>query len=416
MKTSQTKIHRQYILFGLAVILALLSVISPAPALAIGYSTTNHFVVAEGETLDSEYWVSTVTGRVDGVVERDLFLLGQDIQLNGSFSNDVWAVGSRISFGGKGQDQVRLAGQVVKVSGKATGGLSVAAETIKCSETTDCGADLFLIGGNVISEGNCRGNARIIGNRVTVNGSYAGDLNIYANDIVISPQASVGGDILYTSPTPLYLPEKTHLGGELIRQQPSTRKGQGVPEDIFGYLLTQGLWLLAAVIVAIPFTVLFPTLVVESVESMRKSAWRCLLTGIGVFILIPILAAIAFGSIVGIPLALIALAFYGMLVYLAKVPVALLVGTLILRIKVVRTLKDLLLVLLAGLVASYLLMSIPVIGGTLQLVIIIYGMGALVAGLLNRRTPKIGIVPPETPDSADRNKDVFPVEDESSKQ
>ena len=115
--------------------------------------------------------------------------------------------------------------------------------------------------------------------------------------------------------------------------------------------------------------------------AVRGSFWLSLLVGLLVLIVAPIAIVLGLITIVGIPLALAAVAVYAILIYAAQVFVGLAIGRLILSKNTAQPPKPfgsmiLGLVLLA--VVLPVLGLIPVVGGTLSGIV---GFAVLLTGL-----------------------------------
>lgn len=367
-----------------------------SPLYGANFISTNTFSVGSEELLAGENWVYSQTGIVAGVVEDDLFLLSNQLRLDGSFSNDVWAVATSADFNGSAGDRIRLAGQRIVVAGKAKGGLTALGETVKCDKNCDVSGEMLLLGNDVIFEGICRGPAQIIASRATLKGQIDGDLRLIAKDIVVAADCRIGGDLVYSAPKELFLPKSGIVDGELLRQKPARKRIEWKKESL-SILLSQGLWFLGAVIVGIPLVSVFSVFTIMSVDLLKRETWRCLFTGFATLFLLPLFAFMIIGSVIGIPLALILAALYGILVYLSKYPVAMLLGILILRGRRPASFRGVLLIMVVGLAAIYLLTSLPYIGGTIQMVVTVYGLGALVGTLVSKRQRVIRIDPSRMP-------------------
>lgn len=379
-------------------ILAMTAFVSPAHAAEL--ISTNDFVVGSDTVLEGENWIYTQTGRVDGAVADELFILGEQVQLNGSFGNDVWALATSADFGGNVRDHLRLAGQKILVAGSAGGGLTAIGETVKCDANCIVAGDMLLLGSDVIFEGGCDGSARIIAKRATLKGDFAGDVELAAQDIVVASDCRIEGDLIYTAPKELFLPKPEIVAGELVRKEPAPKQID-LKQAALGRLVSQTLWFLGALVVGIPLVSVFSVFTIMSVDTLKRRTWRCLFVGFATLFLLPLFAFMIIGSVVGIPLALILGAMYGILIYLSKYPVAMLLGILVLRGRRPASFKGVLLLLVIGLAAIYLLTALPYIGGTIRFVITVYGLGALVSTLISKRRRVIKVdqarMPPPPP-------------------
>jgi hypothetical protein len=100
----------------------------------------------------------------------------------------------------------------------------------------------------------------------------------------------------------------------------------------------------------------------------------------------PIAAVAVCFTIIGIPLGLIALALYGIALYLAQIPVGLFIGRWIIsRFRVVESKAIMVGALAIGLAILKLLSLIPYFGVVVGVAVVIFGLGAIVAAKRKRR-------------------------------
>ncbi|MDD5702847.1 MAG: hypothetical protein PHU23_12455, partial [Dehalococcoidales bacterium] len=98
------------------------------------------------------------------------------------------------------------------------------------------------------------------------------------------------------------------------------------------------------------------------------------------FFVTPLAALVVMFTVIGIPLGLLALIIWGILLYLSQIPVALLIGWLIVSRRRDNLSFGLLVGCLAlGLVILYALGAIPVFGWLMRLLVMIFGLGSLIA-------------------------------------
>ena len=100
----------------------------------------------------------------------------------------------------------------------------------------------------------------------------------------------------------------------------------------------------------------------------------------------PIAAIVTCITIIGIPVGLIALALWGIAIYLAQIPVGLFIGRLIIgRSRDVEGKAIMVAALALGLVILKLLRLIPYLGFFIGVAVVLFGLGAVVASERRRR-------------------------------
>jgi cytoskeletal protein CcmA (bactofilin family) len=335
-----------------AVALAVLALLSP---LAMGLATAQSaegasgaIVVEEGETVDGIEGVAgtiVVRGTVDG-------------DLSG-------AAGSiRIAETGRVDGSVQAAAGTVVVAGEIGGDAEVGAGSFELTETGSIAGSLDVGAGSI-----------------TVDGAVGGDVRAAADSVVLGPNAVVDGEFRYDAETFSESPDASVAGG--VVEDTSLRGDAGIafgPDlvpswvgPVYGAAVTLALG--AFLLLAFP---LFSRGVAD-----RVGAEPLLSGGIGLLALVltPIALVLVAVTVVGIPLALAGFAAYG---------VALWVGSVYGRYALGAWALDRAggsnrwAALLLGVVAVALIGLLPWVGGLVELVVLLLGLGALAVGIRDR--------------------------------
>jgi hypothetical protein len=205
-----------------------------------------------------------------------------------------------------------------------------------------------------------------------------------AEEITLMPGAVIEGDLRYSSEKELFAPEGVRIKGKLERV-PRPNFGFSLPQLTLAQTVAiQFALFLAGLLVGLPFVALFPLFTTRAVSQLRAQPSKCLLAGGIGLALLPMLAVMAALTWVGLPLAALLLGVWAALLYLAKfiIAIALAVRLLTLRGQPERPLGALP-VLVVGLFLLYVGAALPVIGFAVQLVTVLYGLGALVLALFS---------------------------------
>ncbi len=361
-------------LFGLFTALAL-------QVHATDFLATNVYRVAAGQTITDEQWVAAGIAETDGIFKNDLFISsGGQLALNGTYEGNIWgAAGGDATLGGRCERNVRLAGKSVRIDGSIDGNVIAIAETIIATTNAVIGGNARLIGTSIILEGSIKGNASITAARVvTLGGTIGGDARVNAPDILFSRETHIGGDFSYSADKEL-MPAEGVLGGELERIVP-----QSQPLFSTARLASRAMWFLAAFLAGVPFIAFFPMTTAMASQLARKAPWKCLLVGFLASGALPVIGLVCASSIIGIPLGALALASWGIMLYLSRIIVGLVLGTSILR-STGASISRVLLAMALGLAIIYLTTMVPSIGVPVQIAVAWMGMGALILAMIQKR-------------------------------
>ncbi|MCX6996671.1 MAG: hypothetical protein NTV49_06210 [Kiritimatiellaeota bacterium] len=362
-----------------------------APALK-----ADRFEWPRGQTASNELWLLADTVQFAGAAARGLFLQCREAHLTGEFHRDVWALADSITFSGAARQSVRLAARrEVQIEGRVASGLMVVADTIHLNASSAIGEDAVLLAPNISTEGEIQQKLVAIGNRVTIGGRIGGNCRIGAEEIVIMPGAEIQGDLVYTASKELFLDNQVKLHGKLIRQPTIAWPVRWPQVTPLQALLLQASLLLAALLAGLPFMAVFPRFTARAVMTLQQQPNKCLLAGVISLALLLMLGGLSVVTWVGIPLGLLLLSSCLVLLYLAKLPVALLLGGRLLRGAPAPRPRAALPLLALGLLLLYLAAFLPVVGWLVWVLTVFYGMGAMVLAILSgEREPLPVALPP----------------------
>jgi cytoskeletal protein CcmA (bactofilin family) len=323
-------------LFAALVVLAAV----PAPVAADETRSGDTVVVEAGETVNDDLTAFGGTVIVRGTVDGDLTAFAGDVLVEGQVNGDV------TGFAGN-----------VRIDGNVTGGVDAVAGNVIVGEGASVGGQLEAAAGNVRIEGEVRQ-----------------DVRVGAGTITLGPNAVVGGDFVYDGD--LDRAEGAQIAGE-VRQEPNVGLDLGftgplVPNWvgwIYGFLVNL---VLGAVVLLV-----FPRFSSGIADRATADPLRSAGVGLLMFVGVPILLALLFVSLVGIPLGLLGTLLYALLLWLGYVYGAFAVGVWIIR--KVGT-GDRWLALFVGLLLAGLVGLVPILGGIVQFLVLLLGLGALGLG------------------------------------
>ncbi len=348
---------------------------------ATEFLATNAYIVAEGQTVPDEIWVVANTVQADGSFGDDLFAAsGTDMSLKGSYEGNLWAASrTTATLTGDCRRNARMAGQTLRIDGKIAGNLMAMGNTVIIGTNATIAGNARLIGSSVVMEGTVQGNVSINSARVaTLGGRMEGDVKVVSPDIFLPAQARISGNLSYTSSQEL-LPADGVVGGKLQRVTPKPP-----PVLSIDRAKSHAMWFFAAFLVGVPFIATFPMTTAMASLLARKSPMKCLAVGFVASFLLPVFGLMSISSLVGLPLGALILASWGILVYVSRIIMGLMIGSLILK-SGSTSIGRVLMSMASGLAVIYLATLIPTIGLPVQLAVVWMGMGSLLLALLQKR-------------------------------
>ena len=281
---------------------------------------------------------------------------------------------------GRCDRNVRLTGKTIRIDGHVGGNVMAIAETVIIGTNALVQGSVKIVASTIVQEGTILGHADFSSARMmTLGGIIEGDVKATAAaDLLFTRDAQLRGNLTYTANKEIF-PAEGIVTGTLERVEPTV-------EPLFSAsrLMTRAMWFFAAFLAGIPFFALFPMTTAMAAQLVRKAPWKCLLVGFIAFGALPIFGVMSISSLIGVPLGTLILASWGIMLYLSRIIMALVIGTLVLR-STGTSIRHILLTMALGLAIIYLATAIPSIGIPIQLTVIWMGMGSLILSLLEKR-------------------------------
>jgi cytoskeletal protein CcmA (bactofilin family) len=384
----------KHICRGLAAILivTLLMILTAVPLLAFDARSGMAVTVASGDVVDDDLYVAAETIIIDGTVNGDLWAAGNTITVNGIVNGSVMAAGRIVNINGDVTHAVRAVGETININGDVDGDVMAGCGKLNIASTARIGGDL-LFGADIASiDGPVEGNIKGSGREVTISNWVNGNVELEVENLTILSTANIGGDLSYTSEEEAYIQSGAQIAGatthKLPEVQPEVKKDwtKIFPFVLFFGVLATVLSFLMALVAGVVIIFLAPKKLTSITDAIGTRPGPSAGWGAMILFLTPIAALIVCLTIIGIPVGLITLALYGIALYLAQIPVGLFIGRWIIgRFRVVESKAIMVGALAVGLAILKLLSLIPYFGFFVGFVVVLFGLGAVVAAERKRR-------------------------------
>ena len=425
-------------------ILLLASLVLAAPALAADIRTKDVIVI--DEDVDDDLYLLAGSITVNGTVHGDLIAAGGDIIINGTIDGDLWAAGGKIHINGTVTDDVRFAGSDLKLgpSGEVGDDLFAAGFGFTAEPGSAIAGDTFVAGYQALLGGDIAGDVKVAASGLEISGRIAGDVEAQVDEpdpefadwsmfmgawnpympprlvgpgLTITEDAQIDGELTYTSPTTVQIPEGA-VGGPVVYQTPVPEPSEApeveVPEVPAGAITAASIlgwfvrWIVGMVqtfmsllIIGVLMLWLVPKWLKEVALHWKEKPLHSLGWGVAALLAFLVIVPLAFvvmivldiilgvltlGGLVGIITgvfmvleAALVVGFWIVSVYITKVAFCYLIGWLILK-RTASTWVDKamgIVPLLIGLAIFVLVRSIPFLGAFFSLAVTIFGLGAI---------------------------------------
>jgi len=235
--------------------------------------------------------------------------------------------------------------------------------------------------GNARIDGLIEGDVKGGAGEVTITDGVHGDVELEVDNLTITSTANIKGDLTYTSEEEADIQSGAQVGGTTTHNVPEVEEPAeaAAAVAIAGAVMGKVVAFLMILVIGIMLILAAPRWMASMADSIRAKPLLSLGWGAAMLFAVPIAAIVVCFTVIGIPVGLIALAVWGIAIYLSQIPVALLIGRLILRRLGDVESKGLLIGALAlGLVILIILRVIPFVGFWVWLATALFGLGAVV--------------------------------------
>jgi cytoskeletal protein CcmA (bactofilin family) len=356
--------------------------------------------VPTGETLAKDLYSWTQTMTINGTLDGDLVAWFQSGTINGSVTQDVNVFAQDLTITGDVGDDIRAIANSMSILGTVKGNVLAAGSFIRVGEDAVIEGDLLVGAGTVTIDGEVRGGVRIGTGHLTLNGTIAGDAMISTDGgISMGEDASIGGDLHYEGPARIEFRHGAVKGAITFET-----KDKDFERDIesaisefttmFGIVLHIFLFLAALIAGSVIFA-FTKDHANRTAEILRTKPLKSLGIGFIAAICVPIICVILLLLVLTIPLSFVVFLVYLVALYIAKFYVAAWLGKLILRGR--RPDASPIPPMLLGLTILYLLTWIPFLGFLISLLVVFFGLGALLQRKETRLNGAFEPAPPPEP-------------------
>lgn len=321
--------------------------------------------------------------RVSAPVKGDLLAAGGELRLAGPVQGDVIALGGAVHFDGAGGQDLYAAGGTVALEGTIARNARMAGGNVSLGPRARIAGNASLAGGRVEMLGAVGGYLQVAGGRLYLDGRVEGDVEAAGGELELGPNARIGGTLRYRGDAPLAQDPAAQVAGGIERLETRARgeAGRRALPALVG-LWTLGLMALAAVLVAA-----LPGFFGRVAQAARARFGWSLLWGFIAFSAVPVAAVVLAVTVVGLPLALLAMLAYFALLKVGYVSAGIALGDGVLaRWWSVRAAHRGWRALFAafGVLAICIVALIPWLGALVAFVALIAGMGALLVAVPQR--------------------------------
>ncbi len=349
----------------------------PASPLSVERRGNEDADVSVRGTTSETVWVGGRTVEVEAS-SPDTFAAGERVTLRGAVSDNFVGAGRDVTVKGPVGGDVFLFGETLTLAADVGGDVYAAGESLIIPSDVSVGGNVYFGGANLDLDGTVAGSLLGGGANIALDGAIGGRVKLEAADLSLGPAASIGGDLIYTSPGQATVADGATIAGRTDWTERVTEHDGD--DDSEGGGIAAGLgWhaflFLSACLVGGVLLLLFPKALRRPAALLEEEAPVSLGIGFAVLLGVPVLAVFLALFVLPIPLSLLALAVYLPVTFLARYVAAFALGTWLTG-RMGRAATPWW-TLVAGLAVLHLGYAVPFLGGLVTLGATVLGLGAI---------------------------------------
>lgn len=334
-------------------------------------------VLRAGQVVQGDYFAFGPHVEISGIVNGDLYAAGGEILVDGVVNGDVIVAGAKVILSGTVAQDARIVGAQVTVSGTIGRNATIGGADVHLTETAKVRDNLLAGGGNVQLAGSIGRDARIGAWKATFSNEIERDLVVAAQSVRLTSKAMVGGRLRYWGETAPSIDEEATVRGAIThRPLPEGWTIERARRGIVGMrVMAAAVSFLSTLILGLVLLRLYPLFARRVTLTIRERPGPSLGWGSVALVATPLVAISFVVTLFALPIGVILLALYGITMYLARVYAITCVGQFLIRRPADSS--SLARPFVVGLVLYTILSLIPVVGGLLTLLTVLFGLGAL---------------------------------------
>jgi hypothetical protein len=362
-------------------VLCALGLAPSASAADVKHGDPNYTLPA-GQEVKTDLIVWADTTRIDGDVDGDLIVWSRNVIVNGHVKGDVLCWAQMLRMNGTVDGNVRSLAQSASISGMVTRNLMVWAGQADVENKGTVGGTVTIGAGDSALDGKIEGDVLGFGGNYEVNGTLGHNVMLHAERLTLGSTAEIKGATKFEGSREAEVDAGAKLGSPID----FIHKQHGPDYTRARYYFHQTLLWGASFIFGLAVLFLAPGFFFDATDACKKVVPSI---GFGVLFLFatPIVAVLICFTIVGIAVGVSTVLLYVVAVYSAQVFVGGWLGEKILGASA--GIAPAVGRLALGLGILRVLRMVPYVKELVLLLVVIWGMGALVLAFYKRIRPQL---------------------------
>ena len=273
------------------------------------------------------------------------------------------------------------AGNNINIKENILKDLFIAGNKITIYEDAIIGRDVFIAGANVTVKTNITRDLRIGANNINISGiTINGDAYLYGDNITLDGDTIISGKLTYPEDAKINGLDLAKVG-EVVRTKKIDIE---IKKNNVNIVKNTILSICAGIIIMLILFYILPKTKekLDNVELKIEPIMKIICTGFLIMILIPMTFIITVFTNILTPFALILACIYGISLYLGPLLSAYIIGSLLTKLIFKKDNKYLAIVI--GIILVKLIKLVPYIGGFINVICLLYGIGLITKYIKSR--------------------------------
>jgi len=381
---------RHTVAIGVVMSALLITLALPQQAGAADVRRARSIYIPAGETVHNDLIATGNSVRVDGTVEGDLIVFTRELTVTGHVTGDIIAFAAQARIDGVVDGNLRVFSRDFMLEGSVAKNASAIANSVDVAPKGDIGGELIAIAANANLDGKIHRDLLGMIRTASLDGFIGGQSWIRGGSLAVDPAADIRGPAIFRGPRQPIVTAGAKLASpiqtEIVQQTRGGRRSAGrlAIHEIFSIAAAFG----AGVLLAVIFPGFFRA-------SLRETASIGLPIGIGALALIAVMFLAILGILlllVGVGAGLAGVFAYAPILYVSQVFVGAWLGNRILG-EASGVQNAIFGRIALGVLILHIVGLIPVLGGMMWLVVLLWGTGAVLMGFYRVSRVENALVP-----------------------
>jgi len=351
------------------------------PAFAMTARGGQSVYIPKGEVVNGTLFAGGNSVTIDGTVHGDVFCGSQSVVISGIVDGDVICVAQSLRISGTVAGSVRAAGQTIEIAGPVKRNVTVMGQSLAIDPTGIVSGEILVAAQQFTDNGPVALSVTGATDHAFIDAKVGGDVHLNTSSLTLGDNAKIAGSVKYESSSVATLAPSATIAGTLTQTVPKITKEKisvreaKQPGGDFGKLLVK---IIIYIVLAAIITSIAPKRTKKILDVMKELPMATSLTGFLTLIVVPVIIIALAITIVGIPFALILGVIYAFALALSRVFAAILVGEYLFANFHGNKNGNMLLTILLGVTVTWIVFSLPILGGIAGFLAVIWGLGAII--------------------------------------